>query len=125
MESITANIFVQDIKETIAFYNTLGFKIINQNPEGDDPIWVLMTCGEAELMFQSFESLGTDLPQISRDKGGSLLLYVKMKGIEAFYQDVKHKVNTLTGLEKTFYDANEFSVIDNNGYVLTFAEFPE
>jgi len=50
------------------------------------------------------------------------LLYINLKNIQAFYDDVKEKVTVLTGLEKTFYGATEFSVKDNNGYVLTFAE---
>jgi len=28
----------------------------------------------------------------------------------------------IKGLEKTFYGATEFSITDNNGFVLTFAE---
>jgi hypothetical protein len=35
---------------------------------------------------------------------------------------IKDKVTVLKGLEKTFYGATEFSILDNNGYVLTFAD---
>jgi uncharacterized glyoxalase superfamily protein PhnB len=73
-------------------------------------------------MFQTFESLGTELPAISRQKGGSLLLYIQTTGIRAFFETIKDKVKVLKGLEKTFYGATEFSIEDNNGYVLTFAE---
>jgi hypothetical protein len=31
-------------------------------------------------------------------------------------------VNVIKELEKTFYGATEFSIEDNNGYLLTFAE---
>jgi uncharacterized glyoxalase superfamily protein PhnB len=31
-------------------------------------------------------------------------------------------VTVVKGLEKQFYGATEFSIKDNNGYVLTFAE---
>jgi uncharacterized glyoxalase superfamily protein PhnB len=73
-------------------------------------------------MFQTFESLGNDLPNISRTDGGSLLLYIKLTGIRAFFEELKDKVTVLKGLEKTFYGATEFSILDNNNYVLTFAE---
>jgi uncharacterized glyoxalase superfamily protein PhnB len=73
-------------------------------------------------MFQTFASLGDTLPDVSRNPGGSLLLYVKLKGIRSFFERVKGSVTILQGLEKTFYGATEFSVKDINGYILTFAE---
>ena len=35
---------------------------------------------------------------------------------------IKNQVTVLQGLEKTFYGATEFSILDNNHYMLTFAE---
>lgn len=123
MESISPNIFVGNMAETIAFYKMLGFKVTMSVPEhGDDHVWVMMANGSVTMMFQTFESLGDTLPDISRSNGGSLLLYINLKNIQAFYEDVKDKVTVLTGLERTFYGATEFSIRDNNGYVLTFAE---
>jgi uncharacterized glyoxalase superfamily protein PhnB len=73
-------------------------------------------------MFQTFESLGTELPTVSRQKGGSLLLYIQTNEIRKFFDQIKDKVNVIKELEKTFYGATEFSIEDNNGYLLTFAE---
>jgi uncharacterized glyoxalase superfamily protein PhnB len=66
--------------------------------------------------------LGNDLPDISRQNGGSLLLYINLKGIREYFDSIKDKVTILAGLEKTFYGATEFTIKDNNNYVLTFAE---
>ena len=123
MESLAPNIFVNDMKATIAFYKVLGFKVTMSVPEdGEDYVWVNMAKGNVTLMFQTFESLGNDLPEISRGGGGSLLLYISLKNIQQFFDDIKDKVTVLKGLETTFYGATEFSVKDINGYVLTFAE---
>ena len=123
MESLTPNIFVNDMKATIAFYKVLGFSVAMSVPEeGDDFVWANMTNGSVTLMFQTFESLGNDLPDISRKDSGSLLLYIKLKNIHKFFEDIKDKVTVVQGLERTFYGATEFSIKDNNGYVLTFAE---
>jgi uncharacterized glyoxalase superfamily protein PhnB len=123
MESLAPNIFVNDMKATIAFYKGLGFKITMSVPEeGDDFVWVMMVNGSVTLMLQTFESLADDLPEISRTDGGSLLLYINLKNIKQFFEDIKDKVTVLKGLETTFYGATEFSIKDNNGYVLTFAE---
>ena len=79
-------------------------------------------CINVTMMFQSYESLGQGLPAVRREDGGSLLLYIKLKGIRDFFDQLKDKVTIVHGLEKTFYGATEFSVLDNNNYVLTFAE---
>ena len=123
MESLSPNFFVKDINATLSFYKLLGFTTIATVPEtGDNLVWAMMMKGNVTVMFQTFESLGNDLPNISRTDGGSLLLYIKLTGIRAFFEELKDKVTVLKGLEKTFYGATEFSILDNNNYVLTFAE---
>jgi uncharacterized glyoxalase superfamily protein PhnB len=123
MESLSPNIFVNDMKATIAFYKVLGFGVTMSVPEeGDDLVWAMMINGNVTLMFQTFASLENDLPEISRIDGGSLLLYINLKNIRQFFDDIKDKVTVLKGLETTFYGATEFSVKDNNGYVITFAQ---
>lgn len=122
MDSLTPNIFVKDINETIKFYENIGFEVVMTVPEEGDFVWVMMTCGNVSFMFQTFDSLGSDVPAISRQDGGSLLLYVQTKDIKEFHDKIKEKVNVIKELEKTFYGATEFSIQDNNGFVLTFAE---
>ena len=123
METLTPNIFVSDVKATVAFYQQLGFNITMSVPEtGDDLVWVMMTNGNVNMMFQTYDSLAGELPEISRTNGGSLLLYINLKGIRAFFEQLQAKVTVLKGLETTFYGATEFTIKDNNGYVLTFAE---
>jgi uncharacterized glyoxalase superfamily protein PhnB len=81
-----------------------------------------MTNGNVTFMFQSFDSLGEELPQINRQNGASMLLYINIKKIREYFELIKDMVTVLKGLEKTFYGATEFSILDNNNYVLTFAE---
>lgn len=122
MDSVTANIFVNDINKTIDFYKQLGFKVVMTVPEEGDIFWTMMTCGNVIFMFQTFQSLGDDLPIISRQKGGSLLFYIKTFEIRELFDKIKDNLKVVKGLEKTFYGATEFSIEDNNGYLLTFAE---
>ena|ERR1700761_9328822 len=123
METLSPNIFVRNMAETIAFYENLGFKTTMSVPEaGPDFVWVMMINGGVTFMFQTFESLADDLPEISRTNGASQLLYISLKNIKTFFEEIKDKVTVLKGLEKTFYGATEFSIVDNNNYVLTFAE---
>ena len=122
MDSLSPNIFVRNINETIAFYKQLGFQLIASVPDNGNYVWVMMSCGNVTVMFQTFESLGNELPEISRASGGSLLLYIKLKNIRTFFENIHDNVVVLKELDKTFYGATEFTIMDNNGYVLTFAE---
>ena len=122
MQTLCPNIFVKDINKTIKFYEQLGFKTSMSVPEEGDPVWAMISCGNINFMFQTFDSLGDEIPEIHRKDGGSLLFYIQTKNIREFYDQVKDKVKVIKGLEKTFYGATEFSILDNNGYVLTFAE---
>jgi len=122
MKSISPNIFVKDINKTIDFYEQLGFSLTTTVPEEGDFIFAMMTCGSVIFMFQTFESLGDELPNVSRQKGGSLLLYIQTDEVRNLFDQIKDKVKVIKGLEKTFYGATEFSIEDNNGYLLTFAE---
>jgi hypothetical protein len=123
MDSLSPNIFTENINETIAFYKSIGFQTVMTMPEtGDNPDWAMLANGEVIFMFQSFSSLGNELPEISRQNGGSVLFYIKLKNIREFFNQIKNKVTILKGIEKAFYGATEFSILDNNKYVLTFAE---
>ena len=122
MKSIAPNLFVSDINSTISFYQQLGFELTMQVPEQGDMVWAMMTCGDVTFMFQTMESLNHELPAIARTPGGSLLFYIQVKDIRALHARIKDKVTLLKDLEKTFYGATEFSLADNNGFVLTFAE---
>jgi uncharacterized glyoxalase superfamily protein PhnB len=122
MDTLSPNIFVKDINKTIDFYRQLGFELITTVPDKGDYVWAMMTCGKVTFMFQTFDSLDDTLPAISRQDGGSLLFYIGLKNIRTFFDSIKDKVTVVKGLEKAFYGATEFSITDNNGYVLTFAE---
>ena len=123
MESLSPNIFVKDINETIDFYKQLGFQLVMSVPEDGSPlVWAMVMKGNVNFMFQTFASLGDDLPAVNRKDGGSLLFYIKLKNILSFFEEIKNKVTVIKGLEKTFYGATEFSILDNNNYLLTFAE---
>lgn len=124
MQSLSPNLFVKDITATIEFYQQLGFQLVMSVPEKGqgDLVWAMMTNGNVTFMFQTFESLGDTLPAVSRQDGGSLLFYIKLSNIRNFFAGIKDKVNVVHELNKTFYGATEFSITDNNNYVLTFAE---
>ncbi len=122
MQSLTPNFFVHSISETQQFYERLGFRETARVPESGEVVWLMMQCGAVSVMMQSFKSLGDNLPTINRANGGSLLLYIKTSNVRGLYDQLLGDPCVVTTLEKTFYGATEFSIRDNNNYLLTFAE---
>ena len=127
MESLSPNLFVKDIRATLDCYQLLGFTLTMSVPSDTqgELDWAMVTNGKVTFMFQTYKSLGDALPAVSRNEGGALLFYIKVVGIRVFFENIKDKVNVIHGLQKTFYGATEFSITDNNNFVLTFAEDEE
>ena len=124
MDSLSPNLFVKDIRATLDFYKLLGFSLTMSVPaeNEDDLVWAMVTNGKVTFMFQSFKSIGDTLPRIKRQEGGPLLFYIKVQRIREFYESISEKTTLVHGLQKTFYGATEFSIVDINDFMLTFAE---
>ena len=124
IENITPNLMVNDVNETIKFYeDILGFTLLRSVPEVGQIDWAMMKKNAGVIMFQSKKSLSNDLHIMQgRKPGGGTTLYIKMKGIADFFENISEKVEIVADIEHTFYDTKEFTIIDINGYVITFAE---
>ena len=123
MQSMTPNLMVHDVNKTIDFYrDVLGFEFVASVPDSGQFDWAMMKHGPVEIMFQSVASLAKDLPAfVKMGPGGAFTLFIKMDDSKGLYGKVKEKVVIVQELTKTFYDMEEFSIKDLNGYVLTFA----
>jgi len=127
-QSLTPNLMVEDVSKTLNYYEKiLGFTTLRTIPEKGGVLdWGMMKRNDVVMMFQSRKSLADDLPAMQgRKPGGGMTLYIKMEGVPDLYNDLQDKVEIVADLEDTFYGTTEFSIIDLNGYVVTFAEDKE
>lgn len=125
LNTLTPNLMVNDVEETIEYYtDILGFTLLKTVPEKGTPDWAMVKRNDVILMFQSAKSLKDELPKLKSQKpGGGLTFYIKVDRITELHEElVENEVEIIADLESTFYDTIEFSIIDNNGYVLTFSE---
>ncbi|QSE98055.1 VOC family protein [Fulvivirga lutea] len=125
LETLTPNLMVDDVRATINYYHGIfGFETVSTVPEKGDVLdWARMKKGDVDIMFQSEESLKKDIPEIRHESpGGGATLFIKMTGIEEFYDRHYNDADIVVQLHDTFYGMKEFTVRDINGYYLTFAE---
>lgn len=124
LESLTPNIIVDDVNQAVDYYaEKLGFNLIASVPEKGTYNWAMVQRDGVSLMFQSLESIQDDMPSLKIDSKGSLgTFFIRMKGIDELYNQVKEKVEIAHTMRTTFYGMKEFVVRDLNGYFLAFAE---
>lgn len=126
-ESLTPNIAVKNVNKTVDYYKQhFGFQLVISVPETGDLAWAMVQRDDVMLMFQEESSLNGDLPMLKeRTIGGNQTFYMRVKGVQDLYNDLKGKVNIVSDLATTFYGTIEFTVEDINGYLLTFSERQE
>lgn len=125
LNSLTPNLMVNDVEETIEYYtDILGFTLLRTVPETGKLDWAMVKRNDVILMFQSTNSLTKELPKLKSQKpGGGLTFYIKVDRITELHEELyNNEVEIISDLESTFYDTIEFSIVDINGYVLTFSE---
>ena len=125
LTSISTNLMVNDVDETLAYYTNLGFEIIAKSPEVGTAYWAFVKKDEVELFFQSKGSLTKEFPELGNyDRGGALTLWFQVDNIAQWFEEIKDKTAVIRPLGITPYNgANEFVIMDINGFILHFSDF--
>jgi len=135
LNKLTPNLGVEDIKATIKFYqNYLDFELMMAVPSSQDGIdqtlfeeknyvYALIAKDGVEIMLQQTQSIQQDVTLLHFETlGASVSFYMEIEGIEAFYQKIVSENIKSTPIKTAWYGMKEFYILDNNGYVLGFAE---
>ncbi|EAY23929.1 VOC family protein [Microscilla marina] len=124
IKTLTPNLMVNNVAETIMYYNSiLGFELVQTVPETPPYDWAMVSTDGLALMFQSVDSMKTEFKPLEQQAtGGGLSFYLRVEGVEDLYEKLKGKVTVVNDLKESFYGMTEFSIQDLNGFVLTFAE---
>jgi lactoylglutathione lyase len=122
--SLTPNLLVEDVNASVEFYrDVLGFNLMMSVPETGRLDWAQVGNGGANIMLQSLSSAAAEQPVFADMKiGGSLGLFIVVKGVNELYERVKGKAQLVADIHDTFYGMREFAIQDNSGYILVFAE---
>ena len=124
LQSVAPTFAVADPGATIRWYEkTLGFSAVHF-PQEEPFAWASLTRDGAEIMLLSIE--GYVRPEIAdRRPEGYWDAYIRMVGVQVFYEAVRQKTPIRSPLVKQGYGDWEFEVTDPNGYILVFSELLE
>ncbi len=121
-ETITANIMVKNVKETIKFYEeNLGFrKVLSVPEEGEKLNFAIISKDKISIMFQEQESLLEEYSSLQKNEIiPTFTLFITVSDVRLLYEELKNKVKIAKEIHKTFYGKDEFAIFDNNDNILT------
>lgn len=128
---MTPTLLVDDVDQTLEYYySVLGFKPVASTPDSslhdEEPEWAMVWRDGIALLFRNRLAMQELYPEIKIMHGcRATALYVGLKGVEELYHELQHKgAQIAKRLHTTPTGSNEFSILDCNGYVITFAEPP-
>lgn len=123
-QSLTPNIGVESVEETVKFYtDVLGFVEIVNVPADGKLVWAMVAVGDVSLMFQHKASLADEYKELNgRSLNGLQTFYVKVRNKMELYRKVREVGCLVKDLNTTPYGVEEFAIRDNNGNILTIAE---
>ncbi len=123
INSITPVLFCNEIEPLLPFWvDHLGFTKTIEVPHGNKLGFIALRQGSTEVMYQTFASLGDDMPQVlEAAKKGPTFLYIEVDNLDAVMTALKD--SRIVQPERTaFYGMREVGYQDPAGHFITFAQ---
>jgi len=117
MKSLTPLLHVQDMVESLAFYEAVGFDLEQQMPDQGVPDWAYLVHGPVHLMLQSTAEQRA-VQRLERDPEHDLILHIGHSDLVGFYTMLKELGMPVT--EMAAEGLAEFLLTDPDGYRLIF-----
>ena len=124
VQKLTPNLIVADVQRSIDFYrDVLEFAVTQTVPEQGPFVFAIVQRGGVEVFLNAPEPARAEYPALAgREIGGTLTLFMHVKGVRAAHEQLQNRVAVVMPLEKKWYGVTEFAFTDPDGYVITFAE---
>ena len=124
LQKLTPNLIVADVQRSIDFYrDVLGFTVTQTVPDQGPFVFAIVQRGGVEVFLNAPEPARAEYPVLARlPIGGTLTLFMTVKGIRAAHDQLMNRVTVVMPLEKKWYGPTEFAFTDPDGYVITYAE---
>jgi len=115
-EKVVPMIHVPDVRATVDWYESIGFKVIaTYGDEGEGLSFAMLSFGSGEVMFNQDG-------QPSTRHRREVDLYVYSDNVDDLYRRLKDRVEVVEGPHDTFYGMREFIIRDLNRFWITFGQ---
>ena len=118
IESVTPVLAAERIEPVLPFWRRFAYTAIVEVPQGDVLVFVILSNGRSQVMYQSVASLQEDLKQTITVPS---LLYLKVESIDAI-EKLLEASEIVIPRRTTFYGATEIFVRDPAGNIIGFAQ---
>ncbi len=123
IKKITTNLMVEDVDKSVNFYKEmLGFSLVLNvpNEEGGSQ-FAIISLNDMVLMLQQRTSMMVEYKTLKRETiNPSVSLFIDVTNFMELYNSLKSSHQIHIDIHNTFYGSKEFSILDIDGYVLTF-----
>jgi uncharacterized glyoxalase superfamily protein PhnB len=114
-QNVIPMIHVPDVRATVEWYVSIGFRAVRFNEEDGEMNWALLSLGNSEIMLNSGGRL-------SSEHRREIDLYVHSDNIDELYLRLKDRLEMVEELHDTCYGMREFIVRDVNRFWITFGQ---
>lgn len=123
VKRITPVLFVKEIEPVLPFWvEKLGFAKTIEVPHGNKLGFVALQKGSTEVMYQSYASVGEDIPQLKGEiSKGPTFLYIEVDNFDAVVAALKG-AKVVQPERTAFYGMREIGYQEPGGHYVTFAQ---
>jgi catechol 2,3-dioxygenase-like lactoylglutathione lyase family enzyme len=122
--SITPNLIVRDIAASTAFYrDVLGFAVKQTVPDAAPFVFVWLERDGVPVFLNDLKAIAAELSGAAdRSAGGTAGMYFVISGVDELHEAVAPRAKVVMALTNQFYGMREFSIVDLDDHIITFAE---
>jgi uncharacterized glyoxalase superfamily protein PhnB len=123
VRKITPVLFVKEIEPVLVFWvDRLGFTKTIEVPQADKLGFVALQKGATEIMYQSYASLGDDMPLIAdAAREGPTFLYIEVDNLDEV-RGALQGAKIVQPERTAFYGMREIGYQEPGGHYVTFAQ---
>jgi uncharacterized glyoxalase superfamily protein PhnB len=113
-------IYVSNLRQSVEFYTqTLGFRLGQYFPDKDNSTYAPVFIGDYKLMLVQARESNKKL--YSNGLGGSgTQFFVQVDDVDSVWSKVKEKVTVVDPIETKNWGDREFTLKDQDGYLISF-----
>ena len=122
--SVTPNLVVRDIARSTAFYrDVLGFSIKQTVPDAEPFVFVWLERDGVPVILNDVKAVAAEHPHLAAGPfGWTSTLFIVLTEVDRFHDAIASKATVTMALKTQFYGMREFSIVDPDGHLITFAE---